>query len=229
MNDVREGFARRETHQRGAAQTANNTCTRCSKLRKLPPNNAKIGSARRPAMPRYRHFAISALAIISALAMTLAAETALAPQSAMAAPLKAAVFPFEYVDLGEGAHAKPPPPEAARLALITGLLRERLSAANDYAPVDLAASAAAIGKSPPLRDCQRCAEEIARGAGAQIAIVGYVQKVSNLILNINITVSDAQTARILAAGSADIRGNTDESWTRGVEWLVKNRLAQTRP
>jgi hypothetical protein len=172
-------------------------------------------------MPRYRHFANAALA--------LAVAAAFAPQSGLAAPLKAAVFPFEYVDLGEGAHAKPPPAEAARLALITGLLRERILAANDYSPVDLTASAAAIGKSPPLRDCQRCAEEIARGAGAQIAIVGYVQKVSNLILNINITVSDAQTARILAAGSADIRGNTDESWSRGVEWLLKNRLAQTRP
>jgi hypothetical protein len=174
-------------------------------------------------MPRYRHFAIAALA------MVLAAGTAFAPPGAMAAPVKAAVFAFEYVDLGEGAHAKPPPPEAARLALITRLLRERISAANDYSAVDLDASAAAIGNSPPLRDCQRCAEEIARGAGAQIAIVGYVQKVSNLILNINITVSDAQTARILAAGSADIRGNTDESWSRGVEWLVKNRLAQTQP
>jgi hypothetical protein len=174
-------------------------------------------------MPRYRHFAISAFAVV------LAAGAAFAAESATAAPLKAAVFPFEYVDLGEGPHAKPPPPEAARLALITGLLRERIIAANDYSPVDLAASAAAIGKSPPLRDCQRCAEEIARGAGAQIAVVGYVQKVSNLILNINITVSDAQTARILAAGSADIRGNTDESWSRGVEWLLKNRLAQTRP
>lgn len=161
--------------------------------------------------------------------MVLAAGMALAPQNAMAAPLKAAVFPFEYVDLGEGPHAKPPPPEADRLALITALLRERLGAAGGYSLVDLAASADAIGKSPPLRDCQRCAEEIARGVGAQIAVVGYVQKVSNLILNINITVSDAQTARVLAAGSADIRGNTDETWSRGVEWLVKNRLAQTKP
>jgi hypothetical protein len=51
-----------------------------------------------------------------------------------------------------------------------------------------------------------------------------VQKVSNLILNINIRVSNAQSGQVLAAASADIRGNTDESWTRGVEWLVKNRL-----
>jgi hypothetical protein len=51
-----------------------------------------------------------------------------------------------------------------------------------------------------------------------------VQKVSNLILNINIRVSEAASGKVIAAASADIRGNTDESWTRGVEWLVKNRL-----
>jgi hypothetical protein len=190
-------------------------------MRKLPPLSP-IGSERKLFMPRNRHFAIAALALLAAAAC--------APGGAMAAPVKAAFFPFEYVDMGEGPYAKPPPPEAARLDLISGLLRERLSAANDYAPVDLAASTDAIGKSPPLRDCERCAQEIARGAGAEIAVVGYVQKVSNLILNINIFVSDAQTGRVIAAGSADIRGNTDESWTRGVEWLVKNRLqAKTQP
>jgi hypothetical protein len=54
--------------------------------------------------------------------------------------------------------------------------------------------------------------------------VAWVQKVSNLILNINISISDAKTGAVLAQGYADIRGNTDESWRRGLEWIVKNRL-----
>jgi Protein of unknown function (DUF2380) len=222
VNYAAEGLRKQATYPGGAALEANNTCASGLKLRKLPPTSP-IGSARRPAMPQNRRSAFAALIF------ALVAGTAFAPRSGMAAPVKAAFFPFEYVDLGEGPYAKPPPPEATRLTLITGLLRDRLAAANDYGSVDLAASAAAIDKSPPLRDCLRCAEEIARGAGAEIAVVGYVQKVSNLILNINITVSDVQTGRVLAAGSADIRGNTDESWTRGVEWLVKNRLAKTQP
>jgi hypothetical protein len=165
-----------------------------------------------------------------ALLIMIAAWLALMPQAGMAAARTAAVFPFEYIDLGEGAGAKPPAAEAERLSLITGLLRDRLADSGLYSLADLAAATPAIEKSPALKDCQRCAEEIARAAGAEIAVVGYVQKVSNLILNINITVSDAQTGRILAAGSADIRGNTDESWTRGVQWLVKNRLLeQVRP
>lgn len=145
--------------------------------------------------------------------------------AAVAAPMKAAIFPFEYVDLGQNIQgSSPPADEAARLTLIGGVLADRLAASGAYAPIALSVAQASIAKAPPLRDCQRCADDIASGAGAEIAVVGYVQKVSNLILNINIRVSEAASGKVLAAASADIRGNTDESWTRGVEWLVKNRL-----
>lgn len=50
----------------------------------------------------------------------------------------------------------------------------------------------------------------------------WVQKVSNLILNLNVEVRDAATDRIVYATSVDIRGNTDESWLRGVRRLVDN-------
>jgi hypothetical protein len=158
-------------------------------------------------------------------AIMLLASTLLASGSALAAPLKTAVFPFEYVDLGQAMPGSAPPAdEAARLKLIGGVLTDRLTASGAYALVPLEGTQAAIAKAPPLHDCPSCADDIARGAGAEIAVVGYVQKVSNLILNINIRVSDAQSGKVLSAASADIRGNTDESWTRGVEWLVKNRL-----
>ena len=49
----------------------------------------------------------------------------------------------------------------------------------------------------------------------------WVQKVSNLILNINIGVSTKQ-GEVLYTTSVDIRGNTDESWLRGVRRLVDN-------
>jgi hypothetical protein len=49
----------------------------------------------------------------------------------------------------------------------------------------------------------------------------WVQKVSNLILNLNIEVSTRQ-GEILYMSSVDIRGNTAESWLRGVRRLVDN-------
>ena len=165
---------------------------------------------RRPILARFAFAALAVLAIAGPVG---------------AAPLKTAIFPFELIDSGEGTPGAPShEAELRRLAMIASILKERLAASGVYAPIDLAGTEAAIAKSPALNGCQRCAEEIARGAGAEIAVVGYVQKVSNLILNINIRVSNAHTGQILATASADIRGNTDETWTHGIEWLVKNRL-----
>jgi hypothetical protein len=51
-----------------------------------------------------------------------------------------------------------------------------------------------------------------------------VQKVSNLILNVNIYLRSAHTGHLVTSASADMRGNTDESWSRTVSYLVRNRL-----
>ena len=65
---------------------------------------------------------------------------------------------------------------------------------------------------------------LAQRIGAELAITGTVQKVSNLILNMNIYVRKASTGATIAAMSADMRGNTDETWSRTLDWLVRNRL-----
>ncbi|MGH6816262.1 MAG: DUF3280 domain-containing protein, partial [Hyphomicrobiaceae bacterium] len=79
-----------------------------------------------------------------------------------------------------------------------------------------------------LHKCNGCEVEIARKTGAEIAITGTVQKVSNLILNVNLYVRNTADGKLIGAMSADIRGNTDESWVRGVRWLVVNRLLTDR-
>ena len=64
----------------------------------------------------------------------------------------------------------------------------------------------------------------AEPTGARKAITGTVQKVSNLILNINLYIRDVETKELDQVMSVDIRGNTDQSWSRGVSWLVRNRI-----
>ena len=66
--------------------------------------------------------------------------------------------------------------------------------------------------------------DLARQLGAQQVAYGWVQKVSNLILNVNLVVEDAATGKTLRADSVDIRGNTDESWTRGLRYLLNERM-----
>lgn len=72
--------------------------------------------------------------------------------------------------------------------------------------------------------CGFCAAAMARSLGSDLAVTGTVQKVSDLILNINLDLPDARTKQLVRSGSVDTRGNTDESWSRGLRSLVKNRL-----
>ena len=81
-----------------------------------------------------------------------------------------------------------------------------------------------VTKGADLRRCNGCAEEYARKLGADVAITGEIQKVSNLILNINVYVKDLRSKKPEQAYSVDIRGNNDNSFDRGLKYLVKNNL-----
>src|SRR5215207_8510535 len=100
-------------------------------------------------------------------------------------------------------------------------LTAALLAAAAIMPAPALAEVAAV-KS--LRDCNGCELDLARKLGADLAAVGWVQKVSNLILNLTMQVREVGTGRLVRAGSVDIRGNTDESWRRGITYLVNRRL-----
>lgn len=140
------------------------------------------------------------------------------------AATRVVVFEFELFDTsGEAGPGGPKPEEARRLALITADMRERLAKAG-YEVVDTAPKQAEITEAQPFRNCNSCELELARALGAQVEIIGLVQKVSNLILNINFQLRDTETGKVLRAGSVDIRNNTDEAWQRGISYLVRNRL-----
>lgn len=51
-----------------------------------------------------------------------------------------------------------------------------------------------------------------------------VQKISNLILNINVYMADVSKEKLTFIHSVDLRNNTDESWMRGINYLVQNYL-----
>ncbi len=136
-----------------------------------------------------------------------------------------AVFAFELVDTSvEGEIEGPSEEQQARLALIGDILREDLAASGKFRIIDGAPAAERAGHRQNLRDCKGCELPIAARLGADFALIGWVQKVSNLILNINVAVREVATGRLATGASVDIRGNTDESWSRGMRYLVKHRL-----
>jgi hypothetical protein len=142
-----------------------------------------------------------------------------------AAPPRIAVFDFELIDTSlQGEVQGIDPADQARLRMIETELRQRLEESGRFQLVDTAPVAAQIDAAGVLWSCNGCEVGIAKRLDAELALVGWVQKVSNLMLNVNVVIRDTATREQVFAGSVDIRGNTDESWRHGIRYLLKNRL-----
>ncbi len=143
---------------------------------------------------------------------------------AAAEPLKAAVFDFELLDTSlQGQVNGPQADEQRRLKAVTEQLRKGLAQAGRFVVLDIAPVNAAAHASN-LQACGGCDVQYAQQLGADVAITGLVQKVSALILNMNIYVRDAHSGQVITSMSADFRSNTDESWSRTLSYLLRNRL-----
>jgi hypothetical protein len=133
-----------------------------------------------------------------------------------------AAFEFELIDLSlEGEINGANSAEQQRLVLISKQLRNWL-AAEGYQVCDMSL-VAAEAKATNLYGCG-CTRKLAARVDAGLAVTGVVQKVSNLILNVEVEVIDVVANRPLVRANAQFRSNTDESWKLGVNWLIKHRL-----
>lgn len=143
-----------------------------------------------------------------------------------AAPKSLALMDFELVDETRAFATEEARRETdRRAALISAELAKELERRGMYRVLDPAPAAKLIERlkaSSDLRACNGCELDIAKALGAERVALCWVQKVSDLILNLNIEVRNAASGATLYAKSVDIRGNTDESWLRGVRRLVDN-------
>lgn len=115
--------------------------------------------------------------------------------------------------------------ERARIALIASVFKAKLEASGRYQFVSLPADAASkIAAGPEVGACGGCEFGYGKALGADTVAWIVVQKVSDLILNINVYMADVAAKKMAFVHSVDIRGDTDESWTRGITYLVKNYL-----
>ncbi len=150
----------------------------------------------------------------------------LSPLSAHAAdePLKTIVLlDFELIDgtLDRAADEA----QQERLKKISQALRQEFTDRHLYTVLDNAPAQALITDLKgrfKLYDCNGCDMDIGRALGADRTLTAWVQKVSNLILNINIQIRDVKSGLIVLTRSVDIRGNTDVSWLRGVRYMTRS-------
>ncbi|TPQ41814.1 hypothetical protein C2U70_02230 [Bradyrhizobium guangdongense] len=156
-------------------------------------------------------------------ALLLIASLLLMNSAALADPPKLVVFDFELIDTSLPGEFYGSKPELVRLDRISEQLREELTKSGKYQMLDIAPIRDAA-RHANLQACGGCDLKLAGQLGADLEITGVVQKVSNLIINLNIYLRDVKTGAMITAASADMRGNTDESWTRTMSYLIRNRI-----
>jgi Protein of unknown function (DUF2380) len=164
---------------------------------------------------------LAALLIVGPVALSARLAAADAPaEPAKSVALLNVQFLNDHEDLEPTTAA-----ERARLALIASLFKAKLEASGRYTFVSIPADAAAkISAGPEVGACGGCEFGYGKALGADTAAWIVVQKVSDLILNINVYMADVAARKLAFVHSVDIRGDTDESWTRGITYLVKNYL-----
>lgn len=139
-------------------------------------------------------------------------------------PKRAAVMDFELInEMRDYETEESRTAQQRRLALISNALRGEFDQRAMYRTVDNNAAAKLIADQKArqdLRNCNGCELDIGRALGADVVVLCWVQKVSNLILNVNIEVKDVASGKTLYTKSVDLRSNSDNSWLRGIRYMV---------
>lgn len=152
------------------------------------------------------------------------------PAAAQETELKSiAILDFELID--DQRDLAPATVEYDRLIALREQLQREFTEHRLYRVVDLAPAAELLRRyrsTQRLHECNGCELEIARALSADRVLVGWVQKVSNLILNFNIQIEDTATGAVLLNKSVDMRGNNDESWRRSASYLVRSMVEKNQ-
>ena len=112
------------------------------------------------------------------------------------------------------------PAEAARLKMVEALVVETFTA-QGCEMLDVEPARADIERVVNPAKCYGCDIRIGKDLGADYVLVGEVQKVSNLILSMNLQLRDVATGKTVKGRVVDIRSNTDDSWMRGMRYILK--------
>jgi hypothetical protein len=117
------------------------------------------------------------------------------------------------------------PIEDGRVKMLDNLFQEKLDHSGRFKIVPIPPDTQQrIAAGPEITGCNGCERDYAKSIGANWAAWGTVQKVSNLILNINVYMEDATSGKLEFVKSVDIRGNTDESWRHGLDYMLRHYL-----
>ena len=68
--------------------------------------------------------------------------------------------------------------------------------------------------------------DVARALGADMSFIGFFRKISVMEQNLEFRIRDARTGELRNVSQTDYRGETDESWSRAMTYLIKHALVE---
>ncbi|WP_424932574.1 DUF2380 domain-containing protein [Amaricoccus macauensis] len=128
-----------------------------------------------------------------------------------------AVMPVMFLDTS-GEDEDQSAAHAARLAAMGDALVRDLAA--DYDAVVLIPEGDLQARCPG--EAPDCLVGLARAAEADVALFAAVLKTSTLIMRMYVNVVDVAQGQVITQRELNFRGDTDESWQRAEQFLVRN-------
>ncbi len=166
----------------------------------------------------------SAMKNILLAAVMVLATGPLSAQVALDRDAPVAFLGLTFLDTStEGAYNGVREDETERLKLLEQTVTDRF-ADEGFTLMDLAPVAEELERTVNPAKCYGCDLRMGEKLGAGYILVGEVQKVSNLILAMNLVMRDVDTGEMVRGMSSEIRSNTDDSWLRGMRYILKNNF-----
>lgn len=81
-----------------------------------------------------------------------------------------------------------------------------------------------IAKDQKMGECADCELRYGKELGVDQVAWIEVQKVSELILNVNVYMKDVKSGKMVFMKSADLRGNNDEAWQHTMKFVIKRYM-----
>jgi Protein of unknown function (DUF2380) len=147
--------------------------------------------------------------------------------AASAAPIKLAIFDFEFEDFTDRS-AGETPSDTEQLRRVTDEVRQLLAQSGRYSLIDVGSADAAAAKARTLRECNGCDADIALKLRAEQSFVGVVRRISRTEYTVRFQIRDAGTGAVVASADSGLRMGADYSWSRGASRLIKDRLLESR-
>ena len=140
------------------------------------------------------------------------------------APQKILVFDFDLIDYADTLNAGPDEAHKKRLRLVADVLRQELEGSPRFEVVDIDLARDMLEEMGTPPNCSGCELEIAQELGADLVGIGVVSRTSSLILDISFYILDAMTGKTMWIKVVGIRGDTDNTYSRGIKYMVRNYL-----